>query len=92
MIMSKSNVSLTKKKFYGIIDIHKKCLNSSVDNFEKELMEYLNYDPLKSSYNQEYGKRLMEQRKRHAEGKGKSLYELYHKPYIKKKNDNNVKV
>ena len=84
--MSKGRaVTLTKTKYYGILEIHKRCMNKSMEDFEQQLQDFLNYDPLQSSYDPEYGKKVMEQRKKLAEEKGKTLYELYHKPYLKKK-------
>lgn len=96
--MSKScGVYLSKTKFFGILEIYKNCKDrDNVDVFEDKLKMLLNYDPSKSTYNPEYGKRLMEKRKTIATEECKTVFELYKKPYLKENtksipqtNDNN---
>ena len=46
---------------------------------------FLNYNPANPCYNKAEGKRLYELRKQRCIDQGKTFYELYKKPYRKKK-------
>lgn len=72
--MSKSRgVSLTKKKFYGIIDLVRKYSHTLDSNFEEQLKTTLNFDPTKSSYDPVRGKKISELRRQKALEEGKAI-------------------
>jgi len=87
--MSKSRgVYMTKTKFFGIVEIYKNCKDQdNVELFEEQLKIFLDFDPYKTTYNPEYGKRLGEKQKQKAAEECKTVFELYRKPYLKNKKD-----
>lgn len=85
------NVFITKDKYKKIIELLEQCVKNNEDNivetFDRKLKEFLDYDPSLSCYDPLNGKKLIERRKQRCLDEGKTLYELYRKPYIKKKTD-----
>lgn len=84
------NAIVNKKRYNQILEllndqIKDDTLVHIIDNGIKEI---LNFDPAKTAYNPEYGKNQAEKRKERALKEGKSVYELYRKPYLKKDNKN----
>jgi len=79
---------MTKKKFYGVLDLIENSNGKIKDEIEKQLKTVLNYDPDTPCYDPISAKKTYQQRKQRALELGKSFYEIYAKPYRKKKNEN----
>lgn len=77
------NVVMSKKRYHEIIDFIKKSVHDEaiIESIEHKIKEVFQFDPTKPAYNPEYGKKQFERRKEHALEQGKSVYELYRKPY-----------
>lgn len=86
------NAIVNKKRYNQILEL----LNDQIKDdtlvhiIDKRIKEILNFDPAKTAYNPEYGKNQAEKRKERALKEGKSVYELYRKPYLKKDNKNKI--
>lgn len=80
------NVTISKKRYSEIIQtLHENIKDEHiVETIEKRIQEILEYDPSKSTYNPDYGKKELEKRRQRALEEGKSIYELYRKPYMNK--------
>ena len=80
-------VFITRQKYKGILDILHQCVKDEtvVREFDQKLQVFLNYNPANPCYNKAEGNRLYELRKQKAKDQGKTFYELYTKPYRKKK-------
>lgn len=62
------------------------CDNNIRQNILNAILDIFEFDPNKSAYTKEYGQKQIESRKQKTIREGKSLYELYHKPYRHEKN------
>jgi len=81
------NVTMSKKRYNEIVKSLHDILQDDqlVTTIETRIKEVMNYDPTAPSYNPEYGKQQVEQRQQRATKENKSIYEIYRKPYLKKK-------
>ena len=83
------NAVVNKKRYNQILELLNDQIkdDSLVHIIDEGIREILKFDPTKSAYNPKYGKNQAEKRKERAIKEGKSVYELYRKPYLKKDKD-----